>query len=545
MEANLKDAKILIVDDQIANVEVLQNLLRIQGFTNFRSITDPRKAMSEIEEFKPELLLLDLNMPFINGFEIMDLIKTQNISKGLMPILVLTADATLETKKKSLSGGASDFLTKPFDLVEVGLRIKNLLTTVYLLQKLQNQNQTLEEKVKERTYELENANTELKAAKELAESMNRLKSNFLANMSHELRTPMIGILGFSQILQREDDINESKLLSKYIYESGNRLMSTLNSILNLSKLESGVADVKIDKFDIVDLINNLLYSHKPSADEKGIELSLTPSSEMIIIKSDKDIVQDILNNILNNAVKFTHQGSVKVEFTPINYKNKSCLQIDVIDTGIGIAENALEFIFDEFRQGSEGINRDYEGNGLGLTISQKYSKLIDADILVKSELNSGTTFSFILPIDLKPKDDTKIVAEDNVLKIQIEDNKHKILYVEDDDISIEFFRKVFRKHYDIITSDTMNETMKILSENKIDVILMDINLGRGNSGLELTKRIKESQEYAKIPVIACTAYAMTNEKEEFLKKGCDDYISKPYDFDDMKNLINKWINKAN
>lgn len=239
----IKQSKILIVDDQIANVEVLEGLLRIQGYKNVKSTVDPRLVLDLINDFKPDLLLLDLMMPYFTDFQIMEMLKEKNLINGFMPILVLTADATSESKKKALSGGASDFLTKPFDLVEVGLRIKNLLITVYYMSQLKNQNEILEERVRERTFELEQSNVALTIAKENAEQMNKLKSHFLANMSHELRTPMIGILGFSQILLDEEDINEVRTMARLIQDSGRRLMDTLNSILNLSKIESGASEI--------------------------------------------------------------------------------------------------------------------------------------------------------------------------------------------------------------------------------------------------------------------------------------------------------------
>lgn len=148
IDLTLKKANILIVDDQEANIDVLEGLLEMQGYTNVISSTDPRQVVSLFSSFQPDLILLDLSMPYLSGFEVMDQLKLQLSPNTYLPILVLTADVTSEAKKRALSGGASDFVTKPFDLVEVGLRIRNLLYTSYLQQQLQNQNQLLEEKVK-------------------------------------------------------------------------------------------------------------------------------------------------------------------------------------------------------------------------------------------------------------------------------------------------------------------------------------------------------------------------------------------------------------
>lgn len=175
MNASLKDARILIIDDQQANVEVLENLLMLKGYTQIRSVTDARKAIPAIQEFNPELLLLDLMMPHMSGFELMDKIREAGLMSRYMPIMVLTADVSNEAKQRALAGGATDFTTKPFSLVEVDLRIKNLLYSVYLLTQLKEQNHDLEEKVIERTKALELAK---KAAEESEE---RYRTLFNAN----------------------------------------------------------------------------------------------------------------------------------------------------------------------------------------------------------------------------------------------------------------------------------------------------------------------------------------------------------------------------
>jgi len=175
MNASLKDARILIVDDQQANVEVLENLLQVKGYTQVRSVTDARKAVPAIKEIQPELILLDLMMPHLSGFELMAKIKEEGLMSRFMPIMVLTADVSMEAKQRALAGGASDFTTKPFNLVEVDLRIKNLLYNVYLLSQLKDQNLILEERVTERTRDLEMA----KIAAE--ESEERYRTLFNAN----------------------------------------------------------------------------------------------------------------------------------------------------------------------------------------------------------------------------------------------------------------------------------------------------------------------------------------------------------------------------
>ena len=198
MREDLKDSRILIIDDTLANIEVLENLLMMKGYTNVSSISDSTKAMDMIKSFRPELILLDLMMPEISGFDIMEQLQKEPDAFKLMRILVLTADITPESKKKALSGGASDFLTKPFDLTEVDLRIKNLLYTVYLLSQLTNQNAILEEKVAERTAELE---------KNLAaiETQNKALREISWIQSHVVRAPLARMMGAIALLDIKDD----------------------------------------------------------------------------------------------------------------------------------------------------------------------------------------------------------------------------------------------------------------------------------------------------------------------------------------------------
>ncbi|HJV18903.1 MAG TPA: response regulator [Sediminibacterium sp.] len=208
MNIHLTDARILIVDDQPANIELLENLLFIKGYKNIKTTADSRDVLPILKEFNPDLLLLDLMMPHVSGYDIMAQLKAEELPTRFMPILILTADATPEAKKKALTEGASDFLTKPFDLVEVDLRIKNLLLNVYLMDQLRDQNHLLEEKVADRTAALSQMNRELVIAKDrLEENLKaiQLQNNMLKEIgwiqSHVVRAPLARLMGAIAVLQ--------------------------------------------------------------------------------------------------------------------------------------------------------------------------------------------------------------------------------------------------------------------------------------------------------------------------------------------------------
>jgi len=238
--------------------------------------------------------------------------------------------------------------------------------------------------------------SELKLAKEKAEEANRIKSNFLSNMSHELRTPLIGILGYAEILMEEFKDTPHQEMASIIFQSGNRLLETLNSILTISKIESEKFSVNYKIFNLNSVIKEVVSLFQSVATKKNILIETHCSNDNITIFSDVKIIREILNNLVNNAIKFTKSGSVIIQAS-INFEiNK--LFLSVSDTGIGIPEDKLEIIFEEFRQASEGLARNFEGVGLGLAICKKYVDILKGNISVKSKLNQGSTFIVEIPL---------------------------------------------------------------------------------------------------------------------------------------------------
>jgi len=241
-------------------------------------------------------------------------------------------------------------------------------------------------------------------AKESAEEMSRLKSSFLANMSHELRTPMNGIIGFSDFMKSVDDIEEVKEISELIYSSAQRLMETLNLILDISTIESGVNKLVYNDLDIIQLIKDNIELFSKFANSKNLSLTLKSKYEEFIIKSNQKALYSILSNLISNAIKYTLKGGITIELDMISEddklsNNKKCVILKVHDTGIGIEEKYFTTIFEEFRQVSEGINRNFEGSGLGLTLTKKYVQVMGGEINVESEIDKGTTFTIKLPIE--------------------------------------------------------------------------------------------------------------------------------------------------
>jgi len=382
---------------------------------------------------------------------------------------------------------------------------------------------------------------ELIKAKEKAEEMYRIKSNFLANMSHELRTPLVGILGFSEILEEDTIEPENKKIAELINENGKRLLETLNLILNLSKIESETLEIKLSEFDAIKEVNRSAMFFENNALKKNLSLKVNTNLDKLIIRSDVRLFYEIINNLINNAVKYTDKGGVNI--TVDVSENYEYVVIKVEDTGIGIPQDKQEIIWKEFRQVSEGINRIYEGTGLGLTIINKYVKELKGKITLTSTLGKGSTFTVFIPTNVRfySTSDTKSdSSKDEVINADVSSKELPLLlYVEDDAIAVDIVRRFLSNRFNIIVAKDSIEGIVKVRNNKFDIILMDINLKSQLNGSELTKHIRKLNGYNSVPIIAVTAYSLSDKKKEYLGSGFSNFLAKPFS---KSELINTLVN---
>ncbi len=385
-------------------------------------------------------------------------------------------------------------------------------------------------------------------AKEKAEEMNRLKSNFLANMSHELRTPLIAILGFSEILSEFINDEEQLKMIESIHFGGNRLLQTLNQLLDLSRIEANKIELNLTELNVVPVILTSAKLFEAFARKKNLYIKIAIMKEKLISILDENLINQIINNLINNALKFTYSGGVTIEADEEIIENKKWVVINIIDTGIGIPKEGLQIIFEEFRQISEGLNRSHEGTGLGLTITKRSVQLMNGLLEVESILDKGSKFILKFPAVEGKSNNVNEMRENKLkeqeVKMEIA-NIRKVLLVENDLPSIQVIQLALNKICKIDVADKGETAINIAKQESYELILMDIGLGLGMNGIQTTKEIRKISGYENTPIVAVTAYAMQGDKEKFLAEGLTHYISKPFEIKALQNLVRNILESKN
>jgi signal transduction histidine kinase len=383
-----------------------------------------------------------------------------------------------------------------------------------------------------------NLQIELLFAKEKAEESDKLKSAFLSNMSHEIRTPMNTIIGFSELLSKNDITNEQRIkYYSFINASSNSLMNLIDDIIDISKIESGQLSIIKNEFNPYNVLKNILSIHKKELKNRKskVKISLNVDSQLqeVNINNDKFRFEQIINNLINNAIKFTSKGKIEFGFTKIHDN----LKFYVIDTGKGITKIRQKAIFERFNQ---DINNIVKGTGLGLAISKQLSQLMGSNLFINSKINKGSEFYFILTFTNEEKK-TDIIIKNNEIKNNW--NNKLILIVEDENNNYELLKEILIKtNAKIIRSRNGAEAVKYCLTNTPDLVLMDIKMPIMD-GFTATSKILENKPNIKI--IAQTAYAMVGEKEKAMTVGCTDFITKPINRNSLYFKMNKIINNLN
>ncbi|MCP4107678.1 MAG: response regulator [Desulfobacteraceae bacterium] len=525
---NPEKSAILIIDDNVNNIKVIVDYLKKSGFETAVA-RNGIIGLKRAELLKPVLILLDIMMPEMDGFETCRRLKENNVTKDI-PVIFMTALNNIENKLKAFTCGV-DYITKPAQREEVLARVN-----IHL--KIRNQA------------------IEIETARQTAVQADEAKSRFLANMSHEIRTPMNAIINMARFLADTKLDTEQKEYTDTILASSDILLSVINDIFDFSKIEAGKLDLEILDFNPRDMVGELARSFSSKADEKGLRLEYYIAPEIPeALRGDPARLRQILLNYINNAVKFTEKGEIEIH---VSLKEKSdsyiMLYCSVTDTGVGIPEERMKLLFHPFSQADASTTRKHGGTGLGLAISKQLAEMMDGEAGVESKEGVGSTFWFTAVLEKSenkietPKPESDDLKPDE--KVSPGSDSHfpvsdiRILLVEDNPVNQKVVRAImenFGFFFDIANNG--KQALKILEQNNYDLVLMDIQMPEMD-GIEATEIIRDPGSKVRdhnIPIIAMTAHAMRGDRDHYIKAGMDDYISKPLNPDEVfaaiRNLL--------
>ena len=364
-------------------------------------------------------------------------------------------------------------------------------------------------------------------AKEKAEESTKLKEAFLANMSHEIRTPMNAIIGFSDILSKGKLEEKEKEYIRIIKSAGENLLTIINDILDISKIEAGMMTFEEHTFSVKDIFKSLNVMLMGKAKEKNLQLLFTCDEDVPDnLLGDPTRLTQIIINLAGNAIKFTQKGEINVRARVLKKENENTLlEFSVKDTGIGIPADKIQHIFERFRQAESHTTRKYGGTGLGLSIAKQLVELQDGKLSVTSEFKMGSTFVFNIPY--KKSIEVLHETEDTGEKFNMDMlRKLNILLVEDNQLNVKLILSLFSEYgLELQVAENGSIGIEKLREYKFDIVLMDMEMPVMN-GYEAATIIRNEMKNS-IPIIAMTAHAMAGEKERCLSLGMNDYISKP------------------
>jgi CheY-like chemotaxis protein len=529
---------ILIVDDNPTNLEVLSETLTRSGYQVSVAI-DGESAIEQVKYHLPALILLDIMMPGIDGFETCRRLK-QNLSSRDIPVIFMTALTDTEHKVKGFSLGAVDYVTKPFQREEVLARVEVQIKLQCLTKIHEYQNNLLKREIKRR----EETEILLRSSKEEAERANQAKSEFLANMSHEVRTPLNGILGYAQILQTSKNLTDKERKGlNIIHQCGTHLLTLINDVLDLSKIEAQKMELYATSFHFSSFLHGVSEIFSIRAEQKKISFICQFDSDLPTgVYVDEKRLRQVLINLLGNAVKFTDHGAV-------NFKVKLCghrigdnseritkIRFQVEDTGVGISSDYLEKIFMPFEQVGD-LNNQAQGTGLGLAISQKILALMDSHIQVNSRSGEGSIFYFDVEL-------TEVAEWSQIARISqkgtmmgFSGEPRKILVVDDRwenrSVAVNLLQPL---GFEVVEAMNGKEGLAKAAEYKPDLIIADLVMPVMD-GFEFIRQIRSDSLLKDTCIIASSASVFEAEQCASIAAGANEFLPKPISADSLLDMI--------
>lgn len=532
----MSKGKILIIEDNPDLLKAYSRVLSKGGFEVLES-NDGAEGLKLCRQEKPDLVFLDAVLGDMEGAEVCRQIKASDKLPVPFVVMISGMKASPDYQAEYLENGADGFLQKPIDK-------KVLLANaqaMFRLKKAEMELATSKEEYRKTAEKLQETNQRL-------EEYNRLKAEFIANMSHELRTPLTAIIGFAQLSQLKSDGNlspDNDLAFKRILRNSKHLLSLIDEVLDIAKIEAGRMKLHPDHFDIAALTQDAFNEMQSLAEQKGLEYYLQISDKLPFAFTDPVRIRQVMINLLSNAIKFTNQGSVTVSLNLIDDNNFS---FSVKDTGIGIDSESVKYIFERFRQVDGAMTRTAGGTGLGLSIVKQLVELLGGKIQVISEPKIGSEFKVTLPFELseETKAASRALAESEVAESKAafklteksfgdeSDVKPLVLIIEDDiDMANLMAENLSRAGYKIHLSESGADGLKVAREKDVSAILLDVMMP-GMDGWKVLQALKANGRTAEIPVIVCS---IVDNRPLGYGLGASHYFVKPVEPKELTDVL--------
>jgi signal transduction histidine kinase len=533
---------VLVVDDDIGLQETLCDILQSTG-VDARAVGSANEATAWCDEQNPDLVVLDQRLPDASGLQLAALLKAK---APMLPVVLLTGYVSTDTAIAAV-GLVDDYLTKPvppnelIKVVQARLEQRRLrIANQDLLNQLQETNNRLESTVQERT-------RELRAARDEALEASRMKSQFLANMSHEIRTPMNGVLGAANLLANTDLSAEQRQYVDILTTSGHALLAIINDVLDFSKIEAGHVELEHVPFSLTDLLNGVAGMFQPQAKGKGLQLVFDVADDVPdSVVGDGNRFRQVVTNLVGNAIKFTDTGGVRVTVTvPASSVDAVTLRCEVADTGIGVAEEDIPRLFSDFTQADASTTRRFGGTGLGLAISDRLVRLMGGTIGCTPGRDGGSTFWFTVPLPLPAQ---RRAAEASAggagaesapaaspsggpVILVVEDNETNAVILTRMLAIIGYRSEAVRSGADALAAVAASSPAAVLMDCQMPVM----------DGFATTRKLRESEpDGTRVPIIAITATATTEDQARCLDAGMDDYLPKPIIMERLAEVLGHW-----
>lgn len=538
---NTSDRKILIVDDNEANLFSLAKILEKLNYP-IHTAMDGMETLKLCLQHSYSLILLDIQMPEMDGFETLEHIRKDPNNKFTPVILISAIFTENQYKLKGIQTGAVDFLPKPIDPGILRAKVKVFMeleehkaSLKALISELATKNDQLEIEISKR----KKVEEKLREAKNKAEKISDAKSQLLVNMSHEIRTPVNSILGFADLIANPNLSKEDKeRYLKYVSNSSQNLLFLINEILDHSRIESGEFKINSAPCRLNDMIIELKESFdriKAQQDKENLVINIDLPKDQLTIKTDPQRIKQVMINLISNAIKYTDKGSITIGYR----LNKKLVRFFVKDTGIGIESSEVENVFSRFKRVETQDSLKSQGTGLGLSISQRIVILMGGDIGVESELHKGSEFHFSLPYIPAILSGNESQTITNEFIKDPDWSKKSIVIAEDEEMNFLFLQEALRStNINIIWAKNGKEAVSKSLETEPDLILMDVKMPDMN-GFEAINLIRKKKP--ELVIIIQTAFSKTDDELTQQKINYNDMITKPINRNALIKTMSKYI----